>query len=69
MTSNPNQYGNTDMAALKDEILVWCRELGFQQAGVSDIDLTAAFLNIIGFITVLYYFALRLLRIGVGLKP
>ncbi len=37
--------------------------------GVSDIDLTTAFVIIIAFITVLYYFALRLLRIGVGLKP
>lgn len=42
MTTNPNQYGNTDMAALKDEIVGWCRKLGFQQAGVSDIDLSQA---------------------------
>ncbi len=28
--------------SLKHEILAWCRELGFQQAGVSDIDLSQA---------------------------
>ena len=39
---NSNQYGNTDMATLKDEIVGWCRELGFQQTGVSDIDLANA---------------------------
>ena len=36
------QYGNTDMAALKAEIVDWAIELGFQQLGVSDIDLDAA---------------------------
>ncbi len=30
------------MAALKADILAWCAELGFQQAGISDIDLAAA---------------------------
>ena len=30
------------MPALKREIAGWCRELGFQQAGVSDIDLARA---------------------------
>ena len=30
------------MAALKAEIVAHCRELGFQQAGVSDIDLASA---------------------------
>lgn len=30
------------MAALKNEIVGWCHELGFQQAGVSDIDLATA---------------------------
>ena len=30
------------MAMLKQEIVAWCRELGFQQAGVSDIDLAVA---------------------------
>ena len=30
------------MAALKAQIAAWCRELGFQQCGVSDIDLAVA---------------------------
>lgn len=30
------------MATLKSEIVDWCRELGFQQTGVSDIDLALA---------------------------
>jgi epoxyqueuosine reductase len=42
LTSTADQYGNTDMAILKSEIVGWCRELGFQQAGVSDIDLALA---------------------------
>jgi ABC-2 type transport system permease protein len=37
--------------------------------GVTDIDLTLAFAIIIGFIAVMYVFALRLLRLGIGLKP
>lgn len=42
MTISTKQYGNTDMAALKAEVIGWCAELGFQQAGISDIDLAAA---------------------------
>ncbi len=42
MTSTSDQYGNTDTAALKSEILGWSRDLGFQQTGVSDIDLAQA---------------------------
>ena len=42
LTSIHDQYGNTDMTALRDEIVGWCRELGFQQAGISDIDLATA---------------------------
>ena len=42
MTTSRDQYGNTDMEALKAQILGWCRELGFQQAGVADIDLDTA---------------------------
>lgn len=42
MTIPTNSYGNTDMSALKAEIVEWCRELGFQQAGVSDVDLSDA---------------------------
>ena len=37
-----NAYGNTDMTNLKTEVLNWCAELGFQQAGISDIDLAEA---------------------------
>lgn len=37
--------------------------------GVSDIDLATAFAIILVFIAVLYLFALRLLRLGIGLKP
>ncbi|NNF40819.1 MAG: tRNA epoxyqueuosine(34) reductase QueG [Woeseiaceae bacterium] len=37
-----NAYGNTDMAVFKTEIADWCVELGFQQAGISDIDLAEA---------------------------
>ena len=35
-------YGNTDMAALREEIAGWSVELGFGQCGVSDIDLSTA---------------------------
>ena len=42
LTQPGAQYGNTDMAALKAQVLAWCRELGFRQAGVCDIDLAAA---------------------------
>ena len=42
MTISTQQYGNTEMAALKAEIIDWCGELGFQQAGIGDIDLTDA---------------------------
>ena len=55
--------------SLGNPILYMINAFRYGLLGVSDINLTAAFLIIIGFITVLYYFALRLLRIGVGLKP
>ena len=42
LTMSTTQYGNTDMAALKAEIVDWAIELGFQQLGVSDIDLDTA---------------------------
>lgn len=42
MTISTNAYGNTDMAALKAEVVEWTLELGFQQAGISDIDLADA---------------------------
>lgn len=37
--------------------------------GITDIDLGTAFIIILGFITVLYFYSLRLLRLGIGLKP
>ncbi|MGB5490510.1 MAG: tRNA epoxyqueuosine(34) reductase QueG [Woeseiaceae bacterium] len=42
MTISTKQYGNTDMAALKAEIVGWSDQLGFQQLGVSDVDLSDA---------------------------
>ncbi len=42
MTTPSDQYGNTDTTSLKDEIVGWCRELGFQQTGISNIDLADA---------------------------
>ncbi len=42
MTQSTTHSGETDLAALKAEILTWCADLGFQQAGVSDIDLATA---------------------------
>jgi epoxyqueuosine reductase len=37
-----DQYSNTEIAALKADIVAWSRELGFGQCGVSDIDLGTA---------------------------
>ena len=42
LTISTDPYGNTDMAALKTEVVEWCNELGFQQAGVCDVDLADA---------------------------
>jgi epoxyqueuosine reductase len=42
LNTSTHQYGNTDMAALKDAIVASCNELGFQQTGISSIDLTTA---------------------------
>jgi epoxyqueuosine reductase len=42
LTATKHQYGNTDMAALKQRIARWCRELGFQHCGISDIKLETA---------------------------
>lgn len=42
LTISTDPYGNTDMAALKTKVVGWCNELGFQQAGVCDVDLAAA---------------------------
>jgi epoxyqueuosine reductase len=42
VTKPANTYGNTDMSALKRDIIAWCTELGFQKTGVADIDLQQA---------------------------
>jgi len=42
LTISTQQYGNTEMAALKAELIDWCAELGFQQAGISDVNLAEA---------------------------
>jgi len=55
--------------SLINPILYMINAFRYGLLGITDIDLTSAFIIIIAFILVLYYFALRLLRIGVGLKP
>jgi len=55
--------------SLVNPILYMVNAFHFGILGVSDINVSTAFIIIIGFIMVLYYFALHLLRIGVGLKP
>lgn len=35
-------YNKTDMTALKSEVIAWSAELGFQNAGIADIDLGVA---------------------------
>ena len=55
--------------SLVNPILYMVNAFHYGILGVSDIEVTTAFVIIIGFIVVLYYFALRLLRIGIGLKP
>jgi epoxyqueuosine reductase len=42
LTSPNDQYGNSELSALKTQIDDWCRELGFGQVGISDIDLGTA---------------------------
>ncbi len=55
--------------SLVNPILYMINAFRYGLLGVTDIDLTSAFIIIIAFILVLYYFSLRLLRMGVGLKP
>jgi len=55
--------------SLVNPILYMINAFRYGLLGVSDIDLSTAFIIIIAFILVLYYFSLRLLRLGVGLKP
>jgi epoxyqueuosine reductase len=42
LTISTNTSGDTDMTALKRDVLQWCTELGFQQAGIAGIDLQQA---------------------------
>jgi ABC-2 type transport system permease protein len=55
--------------SLVNPILYMINAFRYGLLGISDIELSTAFTIIIAFIIVLYYFSLRLLRIGVGLKP
>jgi ABC-2 type transport system permease protein len=55
--------------SLVNPILYMVNAFHYGILGVSDIEVSTAFIIIIAFIVVLFYFALRLLRIGVGLKP
>ncbi len=55
--------------SLANPILYMVNAFHYGILGVSDIKVANAFIIIIAFIVVLYYFALRLLRLGVGLKP
>jgi ABC-2 type transport system permease protein len=55
--------------SLGNPILYMVNAFHYGLLGVSDIDVSTGFIIIIAFIVVLFYFALRLLRIGVGLKP
>lgn len=55
--------------SLVNPILYMVNAFHYGILGVSDIEVATAFVIIIGFIVALYYFALRLLRIGIGLKP
>lgn len=55
--------------SLINPILYMINAFRYGLLGITDIDLTSAFIIIIVFIIVLFYFSLRLLRLGVGLKP
>ena len=55
--------------SLVNPILYMVNAFHYGILGVSDIEVSTAFIIIVAFIVVLYYFALRLLRLGVGLKP
>ena len=55
--------------SLANPILYMINAFRYGLLGISDIDLATAFGIIIGFIVVLFVFALRLLQKGTGLKP
>lgn len=42
MTIPAKPYGDTEMTALKSKVISWCSELGFQQTGITNIDLNQA---------------------------
>jgi len=42
VTTTRNKSSDTEMAALKRDVLQWCTELGFQQVGITGIDLQQA---------------------------
>jgi ABC-2 type transport system permease protein len=55
--------------SLVNPILYMINAFRYGLLGVSDINLSTAFIIIVGFIVALFYFSLRLLRLGIGLKP
>lgn len=55
--------------SLANPILYMINAFRYGFLGVSDIDLTIAFLIIVAFIVGLFLFALQLLNRGVGIKP
>ena len=55
--------------SLVNPILYMVNAFRYGLLGVSDVDLTSSFIIIITFIVALYYFSLRLLSKGIGLKP
>lgn len=55
--------------SLLNPILYMINAFRYGLLGVSDIDLTSAFVIIILFITALFFFSLRLLNRGIGIKP
>ena len=42
MTKPAITYDDTDMTELKSKVIAWCGELGFQHAGITDIELSQA---------------------------
>jgi len=42
VTKPADPYGDTDMTELKSKVIAWCGELGFQHAGITDIELSQA---------------------------
>jgi len=42
LATSTKDYNNNDMSSLKSDVFSWCAELGFQNAGVADIDLAVA---------------------------